>query len=57
MKKLPEKYLSAYNSKNVETEIYKKWEDSGYFNHDNLKNILKAANFSYITPFIPTFLI
>lgn len=55
MKKLPEKYLSAYDAKNVETEIYKKWEDSGYFNPDNLKNILKDENgkektFSIILP-------
>ena len=39
MTELPEKYLSAYNSKNVENEIYKDWEKSGYFNPDNLKDI------------------
>lgn len=55
MTELPEKYLSAYNSKNVENEIYKDWEKSGYFNPDNLKDIAmdEAGNeniFSIILP-------
>lgn len=55
MKKLPEKYLSAYDAKNVENEIYKAWEASGYFNPDNLKDILKneaghEKTFSIILP-------
>ena len=33
---IPEKFLSPYNPKETEGEIYKKWEGSGYFNPDNL---------------------
>lgn len=36
MKNLPEKFLSAYNPKETEEKIYKEWENSGYFNPDNL---------------------
>ncbi len=55
MKILPEKFLNGYNSKNIESEIYKDWENSGYFNPDNLKNIKKDKNgkektFSIILP-------
>ena len=57
MKTLPEKFLSGYNPTNTETDIYKTWEDSGYFNPDNLKteNIEKDENgsekvFSIILP-------
>src|SRR4030042_4429812 len=32
MKEIPR----AYDPKEVEDKIYKKWEDSGYFNPDNL---------------------
>jgi valyl-tRNA synthetase len=38
MKTLPEKFLSAYNPNLVEDKIYKAWEESGYFNPDNLKS-------------------
>ena len=31
-----EKFTKPYDSQAVEKEIYKKWEDSGYFNPDNL---------------------
>jgi valyl-tRNA synthetase len=34
--KVPEKFLKPYDHKAVEGETYKKWEDSGYFNPDNL---------------------
>ncbi len=33
---MPEKFLKPYNPQEVEGEIYKKWEQSGYFNPDNL---------------------
>src|SRR4051812_22032043 len=33
---MPEKFLKPYDSTAVETAIYQKWEDSGYFNPDNL---------------------
>ncbi|HPX52187.1 MAG TPA: valine--tRNA ligase [Candidatus Paceibacterota bacterium] len=36
MNNLPEKFLTAYNPKETEEKIYKEWEDSGYFNPDNL---------------------
>ncbi len=31
---MPEKFLKPYNSKEVEKNIYKRWEESGYFNPD-----------------------
>ncbi len=33
---LPDKYLSPYNSSDYEDSLYKTWEDSGFFNPDNL---------------------
>lgn len=33
---IPEQFLKPYNPEEHETGIYKKWEDSGYFNPDNL---------------------
>ncbi|MEI6864199.1 MAG: valine--tRNA ligase [Candidatus Adlerbacteria bacterium] len=33
---VPEKFLKPYDPKSVEPAIYKKWEDSGFFNPDNL---------------------
>jgi len=33
---LPDKYLSPYNSQDYEDSLYKMWEDSGFFNPDNL---------------------
>jgi valyl-tRNA synthetase len=33
--KIPEDLLSAYNAALFETDIYKTWEESGYFNPDN----------------------
>lgn len=33
---MPEKFLKPYDPQAVEANIYKKWEDSGYFNPDNL---------------------
>ncbi len=36
---IPEKFLKPYNPSETEGEIYKKWEDSGYFNPDNLPKV------------------
>ena len=33
---VPEKFLKPYDPKATEGAIYKKWEESGYFNPDNL---------------------
>lgn len=33
---MPEKFLKPYNPQAVEGPIYKRWEESGYFNPDNL---------------------
>jgi valyl-tRNA synthetase len=39
---LPEKFKKPYDPKAVEENIYKKWEESGYFNPDNLPPPLDA---------------
>jgi len=39
-----------YNPSEIESKIYKLWEDSGYFNPDNLKNSKKSKNFCIIMP-------
>jgi valyl-tRNA synthetase len=36
---IPEKFLKPYDSKSVEADIYKKWEDSGFFNPDKLPKL------------------
>ncbi|MES2202917.1 MAG: valine--tRNA ligase [Patescibacteria group bacterium] len=36
MPEIPEKFLKPYDPKAVEGPIYKKWEESGYFNPDKL---------------------
>ena len=46
---MPEKFLKPYNPQGVETEIYKKWADSGYFNPDNLPGERKEP-FTIIMP-------
>ncbi|MFM2357346.1 MAG: valyl-tRNA synthetase, valyl-tRNA synthetase, partial [Candidatus Parcubacteria bacterium] len=33
---IPEKFLNPYNPQETEKRIYKLWEDSGFFNPDNL---------------------
>ena len=52
--KTDEKFNKPYNPNNTETSIYKKWEDSGYFNPDNLpvskSSDLKPKSFSIIMP-------
>ncbi len=47
MKKEMEK---VYNPQICEDEIYKKWEDSGFFNPDNLVLSPKAENYTIILP-------
>ncbi len=42
-------FLSPYNPKNTEGNIYKLWEDSGFFNPDNSKNP-DAERFTMIMP-------
>lgn len=36
---MPENFLKPYDSKSVEAAIYQKWEDSGFFNPDNLPKL------------------
>jgi valyl-tRNA synthetase len=40
---IPEKFLKPYDPQNTEARIYKLWEDSGYFNPDNLPGDRKEA--------------
>jgi valyl-tRNA synthetase len=35
---VPEKFLKPYDPQEVEPRIYKEWEESGFFNPDNLPN-------------------
>lgn len=46
---VPEKFLKPYDPQAVEEAIYKKWEDSGYFNPDNLPNATQGP-FSIVLP-------
>lgn len=46
---IPEKFLKPYNPKDTEPVIYKTWEESGYFNPDNLPRESKEA-FTIIMP-------
>ncbi|MDE1924968.1 MAG: valine--tRNA ligase [Patescibacteria group bacterium] len=46
---MPEKFLKPYNPQEVEASIYKKWEESGYFNPDNLPGDRKES-FSIVLP-------
>jgi len=48
-KEIPEKFLKPYNPKESEGAIYKKWEDSGYFNPDNLPGERNEA-FTIVMP-------
>ena len=48
-KNIPEKFLKPYNSQETESKIYKLWEDSGYFNPDNLPERHKEK-YSIIMP-------
>ncbi|HVY72786.1 MAG TPA: valine--tRNA ligase [Candidatus Paceibacterota bacterium] len=42
MSEAPDKFNTPYQPQNVEGEIYKKWEESGFFNPDNLPLRLDA---------------
>lgn len=42
-------FSRPYDPKNVEDKIYKKWEESGFFNPDNLKNANRGA-FTIVLP-------
>jgi len=46
---MPEKFLKPYNPQEVEGEIYKKWEESGYFNPDNLPGE-RTESFTVVLP-------
>ena len=46
---MPEKFKKPYNPAKVEGAIYKKWEESGYFNPDNLPGERKES-FSIVLP-------
>ncbi len=46
---MPEKFKKPYNPQEVEGAIYKKWEDSGYFNPDNLPG-QRTESFSIVLP-------
>jgi len=39
---MPEKFLKPYDAQAVEASIYKKWEESGYFNPDKLPPVEDA---------------
>lgn len=46
---IPDKFLKPYNPKDTESAIYKKWEESGYFNPDNLPGE-RTETFSMVLP-------
>jgi len=51
---VPEKFLKPYDAQAVEASIYKKWEESGYFNPDNLPALAdgsaRTEPFSIVLP-------
>ncbi len=47
---MPEELEKVYQPKKYEDKIYKKWEELGYFNPDNLKVKWGAKNYSIIMP-------
>lgn len=49
MKQVPESLRKPFNAEAVEAPLYKEWEESGYFNPDNLPNVTKAP-YSIILP-------
>src|SRR3989344_8098702 len=49
MPSIPEKLLAPYNPKETEAHIYKLWEESGFFNPDNLPK-KDGAPFSIVLP-------
>lgn len=49
MKQVPDSLLKPFNAEAVEAPLYKMWEDSGYFNPDNLSNATEGP-FTVILP-------
>lgn len=49
MKQVPENLLQPYNAQEVEPGLYAAWEESGYFNPDNLPGERKEA-FTIVMP-------
>ena len=47
--KVPEKFLKPYDPKATEASIYKQWEESGYFNPENLPGE-RTEPFSIVLP-------
>src|SRR5690349_15359924 len=50
---MPEKFKKPYDAQAVEASIYKKWEESGYFNPDNLPPVdgeKRTEPFSIVLP-------
>ncbi len=47
---MDEKFLKPYNPQETEPRIYKTWEDSGYFNPDNLPDAEKREPFTIMMP-------
>ena len=54
MPDIPDKFLKPYDPKAVEASIYKRWEESGYFNPDNLPKLADGSKrtepFSIVLP-------
>ncbi len=53
-KNIPEKFLKPYDSSETEARVYKLWEESGFFNPDNLPvasdNPNSAKSFTIVMP-------
>jgi valyl-tRNA synthetase len=49
MKQVPEQLTKPFNAVDIESRIYKNWEESGYFNPDNLIHATKEP-FTIILP-------
>ncbi len=49
MKTVPEKLTKPFNASDVESSLYKMWEESGYFNPDNLPGI-RNETYTIILP-------
>jgi valyl-tRNA synthetase len=47
---MPEKFKKPFDAKAVEGSIYKKWEESGYFNPDNLPGERKEPTLIVLPP-------
>src|SRR3989344_1657882 len=54
MPEVPDKFLKPYDPKAVEVSIYKRWEESGYFNPENLHKLADGSKrtepFSIVLP-------